>query len=231
MIRALILGLGDLADRKILAILLQALAITALLFVAIGGVAAYFLSGSDPCALLGSSCALDAGSGGVGGMLLALIAAWLLFPGVAIGVVSGFVDRITARVEQKHYPLAAASARRIGIGRAAWMGLKSTGRILLYNLLALPFYVILLVTGVGPFILFVIVNGLAFGRDLGELATSRHLAATDGQAWLQAHRGETRMLGIAISGLFLVPFVNLIAPIVGVAAAVHLVQRTRVSAS
>ena len=227
---ALLAALGDLGDRAILAILLQALAITAALFVVLGAVAGYFLSGSDPCALVGSSCVLDAGSGGVGGVLLALIAAWLLFPGVAIGVISGFADRIAARVEVRHYPAAAAEARRIGIGRGAWMGLKSSGRILLYNLLALPFYIVLLVTGVGPFILFVIVNGLAFGRDLGELASARHGTRAEGQAWQHAHRGETRLLGIVISGLFLIPFANLIAPVVGVAAAVHLFQRTRASA-
>jgi CysZ protein len=226
-IRAMTLALGDLGDRSILAILLQALAITAALFVALGAVAGYFLSGSDPCALVGSSCVLDSGSGGVGGVLLALIAGWLLFPGVAIGVISGFADRIAARVEARHYPPAAADARRIGIGRSAWMGVKSSGRILLYNLTALPFYIVLLVTGAGPFILFVIVNGMAFGRDLGELASARHGTRAQGQAWQHAHRGEMRLLGIVVSGLFLIPFANLIAPIVGVAAAVHLFRRPR----
>ena len=119
MIRALAFALGDLGDRATLAILLQALLITASLFITIGAAAGYFLSGSNPCALVGSSCVLDAGSGGVGGVLLALIAAWLLFPGVAIGVISGFADRIAAQVEARHYPAVAAQARRIGIGRAA----------------------------------------------------------------------------------------------------------------
>ena len=111
------------------------------------------------------------------------------------------------------------------------MGLRSSGQILLYNLLALPFYLVLLVTGVGPIILFVIVNGLAFGRDLGELATARHGTRAEGKAWLTTHRGETRLLGIAVSALFLIPFANLIAPVLGVAAAVHLYQRGRPNAS
>ena len=175
MIRIALLALGDLANRRILAILVQALLVTALLFVVIAVVVGWAMAGSDPCALAGlDSCPVEPGTSGVGALLLTLIAAWFLFPGVAVGVLMGFADRIAAAVEQRHYPAAAAAARPIGIGRGALMGLKSGGRVLLFNLLALPFYILLLVTGVGPFVLFVIVNGLAFGRDFAELAAARH---------------------------------------------------------
>jgi len=226
MIRILSLALGDLADRRILAILLQALLVTALLFVLLGVLAGWALAGSDPCDLVDvGSCEIGAGSGGLGALFLTLAAAWFLFPGVAVGVLMGFADRIAAAVEQRHYPAAAAAARPIGIGRGALMGLKSAGRILLFNLIALPFYLLLLVTGVGPFILFVIVNGLAFGRDLAELAAARHGIRESRRAWLKATRGEQGLLGTIVSVLFLVPFVNLVAPILGAAMAIHLYNR------
>lgn len=225
--RALALAVGDLADRRILAILAQALALAVLIFIAIAALLLYFLAGSNPCTMVGRDCPLDVGSGSFGAIILTLVAAWLLFPGVAIAVVSGFADRIAAVVEERHYPDAAASAKRIGIGQAAWLGLKSGGRLLLYNLVAIPFYLLLLITGIGPFILFVIVNGLAMGRDLGELAATRHLAGEPRRTWLSETKGTQRLMGCLVSLLFLVPFANLVAPVIGVAMAVHLFQRGR----
>ncbi|MEO7787456.1 MAG: EI24 domain-containing protein [Sphingomicrobium sp.] len=226
MIRILSLALGDLADRRILAILGQALLVTALLFVMLGIAAGWALAGSDPCALAGiDSCPIDGGTSGIGAFVLMLLAAWFLFPGVAVGVLMGFADRIAAAVEQRHYPAAAAAARPIGIGRGALMGVKSAGRILLFNLIALPFYLVLIVTGVGPFILFVIVNGLAFGRDLAELAAARHGTSDERRVWLKRTRGEQGLLGTIVSILFLVPFANLLAPILGAAMAIHLYNR------
>jgi CysZ protein len=226
MIRIFTLALGDLADRRIIAILCQALLVTAALFVVLGVVAGWLLAGSDPCDVAGlGSCEIGAGSSGVGALLLTVVAAWFLFPGVAVGVLMGFADRIAAAVEQRHYPAAAAAARPIGVARGMLLGLKSGARILLFNLIALPFYIMLLITGVGPFILFVIVNGLAFGRDFAELAGVRHGDRPARRAWLKATRGEQGLLGTVVSVLFLVPFANLLAPILGAAMAIHLYNR------
>jgi CysZ protein len=226
MIRITTLAFGDLADRKILAILIQALALTALLFIILGLVAGWLLAGSDPCDLAGfDSCPVGTGTGGFGALLLTVAAVWFLFPGVAVGVLMGFADRIAAAVEQRHYPVAAAAARPIGIARGVAMGLKSAGRVLLFNLIALPFYVMLIFTGIGPLVLFGIVNGLAFGRDLAELAAARHGDRESRRGWLKATRGEQGLLGTLVSAMFLVPFVNLIAPIVGAAMAIHLYNR------
>ena len=225
MIRIFTLAFGDLADRRILAIVVQALLVTLATFAALGLLLGWMLAGSDPCGMINQSCELDAGSGGIGAFALTLLGIWFLFPGVAIGVITGFADRIAAAVEERHYPEAANKARPLGLGRAALMGLRSGARILLFNLLALPFYLLLLVTGVGPFILFVIVNGLAFGRDLGELAATRHSDRVTRRAWLKETRGEQGLIGTMVSAMFLVPFVNLVAPVVGAAAAVHLYDR------
>ena len=226
-IRAFLLALSDLGDRRILAILGQALVITAIIFAGIGALLFWLLVGADPCGWIGlDTCPLDRTTGGVSAIVFMLLGAWFLFPGVAIGVVTGFADRIAAAVEQRHYPEAAAEARSIGVGRGIGMGLRSAVRLLLFNLLALPFYLLLLVTGIGPFVLFVIVNGLAFGRDLGELAAARHGDPESRRAWLKRTRGEQHLMGTLISVMFLVPFVNLIAPVVGTAMAIHLFARS-----
>jgi CysZ protein len=227
MLRAIGLALTDLGDRRILAIMLQALAVALLIFVILGSLLFWLLSGADPCLLFGmDSCPLDAGSSTLGAIGLTLLGAWFLFPAVAIAVVATFTDRIAAAVEQRHYPQAAREARPIGIVAGAGLGLRSAGRLTLFNVIALPFYVLLLVTGVGPFILFVTVNGLAFGRDVAELAASRHGDRASRRAWLKSTRGQQGLIGTVVSTLFLVPFANLVAPIIGTAAGIHLVNRS-----
>lgn len=226
MLRALALAVGDLADPRILSVLMRSLLITLLIFAGVGLLLAWALEGADPCALLmDEGCPLGLSASGLGAFMLTALALWFLFPAVAIGVITGFIDRIVAAVEQRHYPAAAATARPLGLAGSAWLGLRSSLRILLYNLVALPLYVLLLVTGVGALILFLLVNGVAVGRDLGEMVASRHGAPPERRAWLAASRGDRAMLGIVVSAIFLVPFVNLLAPVFGAAAAAHLYHR------
>lgn len=229
MIRALTLAFDDLGDRRILAILLRSLLATLLVFAALGVALAYLLNGVDPCAWLSAddSCPLGGSTSGFGALLLTLLLVWLLFPAIAIGVISAYMDRIVAMVEARHYPQALQQARPLGWVRGAWLGVRSSLRLLLYNLIASPFYLLLLVTGVGTPILFVAVNGLAFGRDLGEMVASRHGDAPSRKAWLAATRIERTTLGAIVTGLFLVPIVNLVAPVLGAAMVTHLYHRGR----
>lgn len=223
MIQALGRAVADLGNPRVLAIMVQAIAISLLIFVVVAIILARLLSGADPCALVGiDSCPPGFGGGTVGAIALTLIAAWFLFPAVAITVITGFTDRIAGAVENAHYPEAAKSAQPVGVGRGLLMGLKSGGRLILFNLLALPFYLLLLVTGIGPLILFVVVNGIAFGRDVAELAAARHGDRASRRAWLKRTRGQQHLIGLVVSVLFLVPFANLIAPVVGTAAGIHL---------
>lgn len=232
MIGILPLALGDLFDSRILGILLRSLLVTLLIFAALGVVLGWALAGSDPCAAFGDmECTLSPAEGGVGAVILTLLALWFLFPAVALGVVCAFVERIAAIVEQRHYPRAATAARSIGAGGAVLLGLRSAARVLIYNLVALPFYVILLFTGVGPLVLFVIVNGIAFGRDLGEMVAARHGDRAERQVWLARTRIERMLIGSTVTALFLVPFVNLVAPILGATMTTHLYLRSRARAT
>lgn len=203
--------------------MLQAIAISLVLFVLAAGALVWLLTGADPCSLVGAGgCRIGLGEGAIGAIALTLVAGWFLFPAVALVAIAGFTDRIASAVEQAHYPQAAQSARPVGLGRGLLIGLKSGGRLLVFNLIALPFYLILLVTGVGPFILFVIVNGIAFGRDVAEIAAARHGDRSSRRQWLKETRGQQHLIGVAVSMLLLVPFANLLAPVIGTAAGIHL---------
>jgi uncharacterized protein involved in cysteine biosynthesis len=84
-----------------------------------------------------------------------------------------------------------------------------------------------MITGVGPVILFVMVNGLAFGRDLGEMVAARYRHRGSRRAWLNTSRNSRFLIGTAVTALFLVPFLNLFAPILGAAMMTHLYHRAR----
>ena len=227
MFRAIGLAISDLAHARVLSIMLQALAIAILIFAALAVLIFWLLTGADPCVLVGiDSCPLDAGSSSLGAITITLLAAWFVFPAVAIAVMTTFTDRIARAVEERHYPEAAREARPIGLLHGAALGARSASRLVLFNLVAMPFYILLLVTGIGPFILFVIVNGLAFGRDVADLAAARHGDRASRRAWIKSTRGEQGLIGTFASALFLVPIVNLAAPVIGAAAAIHLFDRS-----
>lgn len=227
MLSAFPLALAQLGDPRIRRLLLKSLLLTLALFAAAAALAGWLLTGANPCGLgpLDGRCELGAGTGVVAAVLLGLAGLWFLFPPIAIGVIGFFADEAVAAVEARHYPQ--RIGRDLPFGRSLAMGLRSFGRIVLWNLLAAPFYLLLLVTGVGPFLLFFAVNALALGRDLGEMVAARHLQGADLERWLAATRLRRALLGLVATLLFVVPVANLLAPVVSAAAATHLFHRER----
>ena len=229
MLRILALAIGDLADPRILSVLVRSLIVTLLIFAGAGLALAWALDGADPCGWIGmaATCELGFSMSGLGAVLLIALAAWLLFPGIALGVIAAYSDRIVAAVEARHYPTALAGARPPGVADGLALGLRSSARLIVYNLIALPLYLILLLTGVGTLIAFVLVNGLAIGRDLGEMVASRHGDRALRRTWLGETRGDRAMIGMLSASIFLVPIANLLAPIIGAAMAAHLYHGRR----
>ena len=199
-----------------------AVVIPLLLFLAAAALLGWLLTGTNPCGLgpLSYECRVEAGAGALASLLLGLLGLWFLFPAIAIGVIGIFADEVVEAVEARHYP--GAGGRNVPLGRSLRLSLASVGRLLLWTLLAAPFYVILLVTGIGPFLLFSAVNALALGRDLGEMVAARHHDGEAMKRWLAATRLRRATLGLGAAWLFLVPFANLLAPLLSAAAATHM---------
>jgi CysZ protein len=229
MFSALPLALSQLDDLRVRRVLAKSLLLTLAIFLALAVLAGWLLTGTNPCGLgpLDYDCTIGPGAGTLAALLMTLLGLWLLFPAIAIGVMGIFSDDVVEAVEARHYPAAAASGRSIPIGRSIALGLRSAGRILLWNILALPFYILLLVTGIGPFILFLAVNALALGRDLGEMVALRHLEPDELERWLQRTRVQRALLGAVATGFFMIPFANLLAPVLSAAMATHLFHKER----
>lgn len=225
MLNALILSLGQLGDRRILAVLAKSLAVTLAIFVALGATLVWGVRWAAASWFAASEGIADLA--GVAAVLLAILSAWLLFRAIAIAVIGVFADEVVQAVEAKHYPARLASARDLSFARSAAMGLRSAGRALLINLIFAPLYLLLLVTGVGTALAFFLVNSWLLGRDLGDMVAVRHLPAADLQRWRAATKLSRFALGAAGTALFFVPLANLLAPVLGAAMATHLFHRRK----
>jgi CysZ protein len=146
----------------------------------------------------------------------------LLFRIIAVGILWIFSDGIVDAVEDRHYPDHAARRATPNLASALAMAARSVLRALGYNLLASPVYAFLLITGVGLALAFLLVNALLLGRDLEDMLVARH-GAEHGQL------GKPRrfLLGLIGTAAMLIPFVNLLVPVVVTAMAVHMTHGTK----
>ncbi|MDA7787650.1 EI24 domain-containing protein [Sphingomonadaceae bacterium] len=215
---------GQLGDPAILKVLVKTIAIT-LVILAIAGALAWqgalwaFASYDIP---YGEQL------GGVLGVLAFLIGGWLLFRLIALAVLQFFADEIVQAVEVKHYPDAAEHVRSLPWSEELSNALGGLGRAVLANLAALPFAAFLLFTGIGTALVFWAVNAWLLGRELQDMVWLRHRASADEPPPLGT--ASRFLLGGAIAGMMFVPFLNLLAPIIGAAAATHMVHRSRLPA-
>ena len=236
MIRAFILSLAQLGDRAILKVFVKSMALTFAIFAALG-LMSWWGTAAALGAWVGPEVGPEIGQGvwqGAGALATAfalfvtLLALWLLFRAVAILVVGVFADDVVAAVERRHYPAAIAGARTVSLRRGLAMGVRSALRFVGVNLLLAPLYIVLLATGIGTPALFFAVNAWLLGRDLGDMVAARHLGDTDMAAWRRATIARRFLLGLGGTALFVVPFVNILAPILGAAMATHLFHESRI---
>lgn len=224
MLHAFALAFKQLADPALRRIWLKSLAATLLAFAAI---AAVLWWGVDwALARAGVEEGRFAGAEGLRGLLALmgmLLGGWLVWRIVALAVLQFFADEVVEAVEARHYPHHAAAARKLGWREELARGMAGAGRALLWNLLALPVALVLLVTGVGAPLVFYLVNAVLLGRELQDMVWLRHRPTADAPHPLSP--GRRLLLGGVVTGLLTIPFVNFLAPFLGAAAATHLIHR------
>lgn len=224
--RAFALALGQLGDPAIVKVLGKSLLLTLAIFALLGAALWWALQFAVDRWL---TQALPADYGpevaGLVALVIALVGGWLLFRFVALAVLQFFADDVVAAVEARHYPGHAATARKLPFTEELSNSLRSTTRAVLVNLVALPFALMLLVTGIGTALLFWAVNGWLLGRELQDMVWLRH--RQDRHEIAPMGGGQRFLLGGIVAALMMVPFVNLLAPVLGAASATHLVHRGR----
>ncbi len=156
------------------------------------------------------------------GGIATLAISWFLFPVVISAFIGLFLERVAEAVERRHYP-ALPAARDIPLAESIGGAIKFLAVTVSLNLIVLIF---LIFPPVFPFV-FYGVNGYLLSREYFEVVAARRLpvaAARD-----LRHRNMPRLFiaGVLVAFLLTVPIVNLLAPILGTAAMVHIFQRLR----
>jgi uncharacterized protein involved in cysteine biosynthesis len=157
------------------------------------------------------------------GVVAVAILSWLLFPAIVTLIMGFFLERVAATVEALEYP-GRGAPRVQPLGETIRGTLRLMGLTILLNILALPVY--LLMPGINLFV-FLALNGYLFGREYFEVVALRRLDTAATRAVRQRFAARLFIGGVMIAGLFAVPLVNLIAPVVATAFMVHVFERLR----
>ena len=152
---------------------------------------------------------------------LVLIASVFLMVPVASAFTGFFLDRIAQAVEDRHYP-GLPPAREQGWGEALRESAGFLGLVVGANLLALIAYLFF-----APFALLIFwgVNGFLLGREYAQMVAARHLTRAQAAGFRTRHGLRIWATGVLMAIPLSVPLLNLLVPVVGVAAFTHLFHR------
>ncbi|WP_112662434.1 sulfate transporter family protein [Microvirga flavescens] len=148
------------------------------------------------------------------------IALAYLLPSVSAIVAGYFLDDVAEVVEGSDFPVD-PPGQALPLGRAILYGLRFAGLSLLVNLAALLLFFI---PGVN-IVVFFAANAYLLGREYFELAAGRFHSLPEAARLRVANRGTVFAAGAVIAGLVMVPVLNLLTPLFGVAMMVHVHKR------
>jgi uncharacterized protein involved in cysteine biosynthesis len=159
-------------------------------------------------------------AGALGGLAAAAIALWLFLP-VAVLIASLFLEPICRAVERRWYP-GLPVARGAPLAVQLWDGLAVGFRVLVYSLLSL--LLALLIPGIG-LVLGWAITAWALGRGLFVAVAMRRMSRREATRAYQAERWLVLAQGSALAIAATVPLLNLLVPVIGTAAMVHVLAR------
>ena len=155
-----------------------------------------------------------------------VVASLFLFPSVMLLTMSFLLEEIAGAVDKRYYP-GQPTPREQPKGEMVVGALSFAGTTLLVNLLALPFYLILLF--LPPFNLFIFygLNGYLLGREYFELVAQRRLDLAATKSLRRGFRVRVFMAGVIIAFILTIPLLNLVTPIIATAFMLHIFERLR----
>jgi CysZ protein len=173
--------------------------------------------------LIGSLIASLAGAGGAEGLFLHLLGtmgggvlAWFLFPLLYPVIMSFFDDYIAEAIERQDYPHLPKAEPPFWPTFAH--DLKFTLKAIGLNILCLPLYLMPVIN----IVVYYTLNGYLLGSQFFRMAAGRRAHYKESEQLRRRHRGTVILAGVLISICATIPFLNLAAPILGVATLLHL---------
>lgn len=149
-----------------------------------------------------------------------LFGAFFLVPAASSLVAGFFADDVAERVEAASYP-GEPRGRPQPVLRSIAYSVRFFGVVLAVNLAAV---LLLLVPGVNV-IVFYVANAYLLSREYFEMAAMRYRSPEEAKALRRANATTIFIAGLIISPILLVPILNLIMPVFGMAYMVHLHRR------
>ena len=221
MIQHFMKAVGQLSDPKTRAVLWKSIGcslVTLIIALAVAGVA---LGRIDVSEYEWIDTALA-----IAGFFAVFVVAMLLFPG-AVSIVTGFFLEDVARAcEARHYPGLPAT-REQGVTEALGISVRFAVVMIAVNLLLAPVYLVLFFLPPLNLVLYYLVNGYLAGREYYELVALRRLDVQAAARLRKRFRGRVWLAGAGIAFLLTIPFVNLLAPLLGTAFMMHVFEDLR----
>ena len=161
----------------------------------------------------------------LGGILTGVGLAFF-FPVIMTTLQSLFLDEAAAKVAKRDYP-GDPPGRDIGFAEGLASGLRFLVVAVVLNILALPLQLVGLLLPIVNILVFLVLNGYLVGREYFEQVAMRHASAAEAARLRRSNRMLAFSAGLLGTALMVVPIVNLVAPLVTVAAMLHLERGVR----
>jgi uncharacterized protein involved in cysteine biosynthesis len=160
-------------------------------------------------------------AGLAGGLAAAVLAVWLFVP-AAILIATLYIDRVATAVDRRFYPGLPPPHAGAPLAVQAWDGVVLGAQVLAWQIVALA--LALALPGVG-FLLGWAVSGWAIGRGLFVAIAMRRMARPDALRTYASRRTPVLLQGGLLAIASTVPLLNLLVPVLGVAALTHVLNQ------
>jgi CysZ protein len=220
-IAAFLKALAQLSDPAVVRLVGLSVLVSLLVFVLLWTGIAFLLTHTELFAWGWLETATD-----VLGGLATLALSWFLFPVVITAVLPLFLEGVARAVERRHYPDLGPTPG-LGFFQGLFASVRFVAVMIALNVLLLG---ALLVPAAYPLLYFA-VNGYLLGREYFEMLALRRLQPAPARGLRARNSASVLLFGILTAMLLIVPFVNLLAPVIATAAMVHLFEPWRRAAA
>ena len=214
-------ALAQLGDRRFRSVLLRGLALTvgllAVFYAGFVGLVQWVTPESFTLPWIGEITFVDDLLSGAAVIGMTVLSVFLMVP-VASAFTGFFLEEVAEAVETRHYP-ALPAPPRTPLADTLRDSARFLAILILANLVALVIY--FLSTVLAP-VIFWIVNGYLLGVEYFQLVAMRRLGEREARRLRKRHMLTVWLAGIVMAVPLTVPIINLLVPIVGVAAFTHI---------
>jgi uncharacterized protein involved in cysteine biosynthesis len=205
---------GQLDDRTFVGVAIRSVAWSAASFAALYASAVWVVH-----RLLALHGLLAWGADFLGAVGASLLALWLFLP-IAAAIGTLYFDRIAAAVERRFYPWLPA-AEGASVVEQTIDGIAVALKVLALNIVALVLTVVL--PGIG-LVLGWLVATYAIGRGLFVAVAMRRMSRAAAESLYRSNRTMVMVNGAVLAAAAYLPVVNLLIPVIGTAAMVHVLD-------